>query len=57
MSDCVQYEQLAVKLKARIVAFLSVADPNSYFISEGVAIFRIEIGSTSFKHVKIVKGS
>ena len=57
MSDCVQYEQLAVKLKGRIVAMLFVADPNSYVMFEGVVLLRIEIGSTSFKHVLILQGS
>ena len=57
MSDCVQYAQLEVKLKGRIVAMLFIADPNSYVMFEGVALFRIEIGSTSFKHVLILQGS
>ena len=57
MSDCVQYEQLAVKLKGSITAMLFVAEPNSYVMFEGVALFRIEIGSTSFKQVLILQGS
>ena len=51
MSDCVQYVQLAIKLKGRIVALLFIADANSYVIFEGIALFRIEIGSIAVKQV------
>ena len=51
MSDCVQYEQLAVKLKGRIEAMLFIADPNSYVMFEGVALFRIDIGSIAVRQV------
>ena len=57
MSEEVQYVQLAIKLNGRIVAILLTADPKSYVMFVGVALFRIEIGSTSFKHVFIVQGS
>ena len=45
MSDWVQYVQLLVRLNARIVTLLFTADPFSYVTLEGVALFRIEIGS------------
>ena len=48
-----QYVQLAIKLKGRIVALLFIADPNSYILSEGVALFRIEIGSTAVRQVGV----
>ena len=57
MSKEVQYEQLAIKLNGRFVTILLTADPKSYVMSVSVALFRIEIGSTSFKHVFIVQGS
>ena len=52
-----QYVLQAVKLKGRVVAKLFVADPNSYVMFEGDALFIIDIGSTSFKHVFILQGS
>ena len=57
MSLAVQYVQLAVKLKGRIVTMLFIADPNSYLMFVGVALVRIEIGSKSFKQVLIPQGS
>ena len=51
MSDCMQYVQLAVKLKGRIVAMLFIADPNSYVMFEGVALLRIDIGSIAVRQV------
>ena len=51
MSDCVQYVQIEVKLKGRIVAMLFIADPNSYVMFEGVTLFMIDIGSIAVRQV------
>ena len=42
---------MAVKLKGTIVTMLFVADPNSYVMFKGVALFRTEIGSTAVRQV------
>ena len=55
MSKEVQYEQLAIKLNGRFVTILLTADPKSYVMFVGVALFKILIGSKSFKHVLIIQ--
>ena len=57
MSKEVQYEQLAIKLNGRFVTILFTADPKSYVMFVGVALFKILIGSKLFKHVLIIQGT
>ena len=57
MSKEVQYEQLAIKLNGRFVTILLTADPKSYVMFVGVALFKILIVSKSFKHVLIIQGT
>ena len=55
MSKELQYVQLAIKLNGRIIAILLTEDPKSYVMFVGVALFKILIGSKSFKHVLIIQ--